>query len=265
MPEALLSGLQYAAYALVIGGPMPISLLWGLQYAGYALEAALLIILLSRGYLRSLRSLCIFVGTLFAIDAGVRPFSLHFFGVQSREYYDLYWLTDLILVLASFALICAFFRRACLPHRDVWVTVRPALAIVLILELGISTLTFVYHYKEHALFSHFMYGFSQDLYFTCVVLNTVLYLMLQWFKDCDRLLHLLVCGLGIQYAGPAANAALILVGHSSGAGAAWHMFPYLLPLCNATMLAIWVYAVTRQPLTSRIEIGRHARGFPVPA
>jgi len=243
------------------------TLLWGLQYAGYALEAALLIILLKRGYLRSLRSLCIFVGTLFAIDAGVRPLSLHFFGIASRQYYNLYWLTDLILVLASFALICAFFRRACLRHRDVWKTLRPALAIVLILELAISSSAFVEHYHQHLLFTHFMYDFSQDLYFTCVVLNTVLYLMLQWFKDRDRLLHLLVCGLGIQYAGPAANAALILVGHHSGAGAgaAWHMFRYLLPLCNATMLAIWVYAVSRQPLTSRMDVGRDGGGLAVAA
>jgi len=252
MTETLLWGLQYAVMSVIVrqqGSIMTETLLWGLQCVGYALELALLIILLSRGYLRNLRSLCIFVGTLFAIDAGVRPLSLALYGQGSRQYYNLYWLTDLILVLASFALICAFFRRACLQHRDVWITLRPALAIVLVLELGISSAAFIEHYHQHLLFTHFIYDFSQDLYFTCVVLNTVLYLMLQWFRDRDQLLHLLVCGLGIQYAGPAANAALILVGHNSGA--AWHFFHYLLPLCNATMLAIWVYAVARKPLTSR--------------
>jgi hypothetical protein len=241
---------------------MPESLVSGLQYGGYALELFLLIILLRRGYLRSLRSLCLFVGTLFAIDAGVRPLSLLMYGEHSRQYYNLYWLTDLILVLASFALICAFFRRACLRHHEVWKMVRPALAIVFILELAISTSTFLRQYHHNLLATRFMYGFSQDLYFTCVVLNTVLYLMLEWFKDRDNLLHLLVCGLGIQYAGPAANTALYLVTSNSDAR---HLLAYLLPFCNAAMLAIWVYAVARQPLTSRLDVGRHARGLAVPA
>lgn len=223
---------------------MPVRLLAILQFGGYALELVLLIILLRRGYLRSLRSLCIFVGTLFAVDAAVRPLSLKFYGQASPEYYDLYWLTDLILVLASFSLICAFFRRACVRHHEVWKMVKPALAIVLVLELVISSSTFLSKYHDHLLATPFMYNFSQDLYFTCVVLNTVLYLMLQWFKDRDQLLQLLVCGLGIQYAGPAANTALVLVTHNADA---MHLLTYLLPVCNAVMLAVWIYAVERQP------------------
>ena len=226
---------------------MPYTLLDVLQYGGYALELVLLIILLQRGYLRSLSSLCIFVGTLFAVDAAVRPLSFKFYGVASRQYYNLYWLTDLILVLASFALICAFFRRACLRHDEVWKMVKPALAIVLVLELGISSWTFLSRYHNHSLFTPFMYDFSQDLYFTCVVLNTVLYLMLQWFRDRDQFLQLLVCGLGIQFAGPAANTALILVTHNAANADARHLLTYLLPVCNVAMLAIWVYAVARQP------------------
>jgi len=222
---------------------MPNSLLV-LQLVGYALELVLLIILLQRGYLRSLRSLCIFVGTLFAVDAAVRPLSLTLYGRASTEYYNLYWLTDLILVLASFALICAFFRRACLRHDEVWKMVKPALAIVLVLELVFSSSAFFKHYQQHLLFTRFMYDFSQDIYFTCVVLNTVLYLMLQWFRDRDQFLQLLVCGLGIQFAGPAANTALVLI---TGNRDVWHLLTYLLPICNVAMLAIWVYAVARQP------------------
>ncbi len=229
---------------------MPEGLAFGLQWGGYALELVLLIILLSRGYLHSLRSLCVFVGTLLAVDAGVRPLSLFLYGVRSNAYYDLYWVTDLVLVLASFALICAFFRRACLQHHEIWKLVRPALVIVFVLELGISSATFLRQYHNNLLATRFMYGFSQDLYFTCVVLTTALYLMLEWFKSRDHLLHLLVCGLGIQYAGPAANTALYLITSNSDAR---HLLAYLLPVCNAAMLAIWVYAVARQP---RSAVGR---------
>lgn len=222
-------------------------LLAGLQIGGYALELVLLIILLQRGYLRSLSSLCIFVGTLFAVDAAVRPVTVKFYGLASPEYYNLYWLTDLILVLASFALICAFFRRACLRHHEVWKMVKPALALVLVLELVFSSATFLQHFQHHSLFTPFMYDFSQDLYFTCVVLNTVLYLMLQWFRDRDQFLQLLVCGLGIQFAGPAANTALILIVPHNLVADTQHLLTYLLPVCNVAMLAIWVYAVARQP------------------
>jgi len=71
--------------------------------------------------------------------------------------------------------------------------------------------------------------------------------MLQWFRDRDQFLQLLVCGLGIQFAGPAANAALILIAPPHLVPDARHLLTYLLPVCNVAMLAIWVYAVARQP------------------
>lgn len=215
-----------------------------LQYGGYTLELVLLVLLLWRGYLRRLTSLCLFVLTLFAIDAGVRPLSLIRYGPGSTEYFDLYWLTELILAFAAFSLICVFFRYACVGHREVWKTIRPALAIVVVLALAISSATFVKHYHQHQLFTRFVYNFSQDLYFICLVLNTALYLTLAWFKNRDELLHLLVCGLGIQYAGPAAAAAVAYLTRNG------YALKYLSPVCALAMLCIWVYAVARQPRTA---------------
>lgn len=224
-----------------------------LQYGGYTLELVLLVLLLWRGYLRRLTALCLFVLTLFAIDAGVRPLSLIRYGQGSTEYFDLYWLTELILTFAAFSLIYAFFRNA-LQHREVWKTIRPALAIVLALELGVSSAAFLQHYHQHQLFTRFVYDFSQDLYFTCVVLNTALYLTLAWFKNRDELLHLLVCGLGIQYAGPAAAAAVAYLTHNG------YALKYLSPVCAVLMLCIWIYAVARQP---RATAGISSGGGPL--
>ena len=58
-------------------------------------------------------------------------------------------------------------------------------------------------------FTLFIIEFNQNLYFTCLVLNTLLYILLQQIDSADDELGLLVCGVGIQFAGPAATLALL--------------------------------------------------------
>src|SRR5215469_530709 len=100
---------------------MPQALLTELfQYVGYALELGLLVALLWRGYTRRLTALVVFVATYFGVDALVRPWTLHHYGERSQQYFVWYWFTEVFLVLGAFLLICAFFRRACLQHAEVW-------------------------------------------------------------------------------------------------------------------------------------------------
>jgi hypothetical protein len=232
-----------------------------LQYAGYVLELGLLVVLLLRGYARRLTALVLFVATLFGVDALVRPWTLHHFGRQSQEYFVWYWFTELLLVLAAFLLICAFFRRACSRHQNVWRFVRPVLALVLLLVLVVSCSAFTQHYNQ--LFTRYIYEFGENLWFGCVVLNTVLYLMLQHYHDTDEPLQLLVCGLGIQYAGPAANSALIYLMGNQGPSRA--LLEYLSPLCALGMLVIWFYAVVREPRALKSKLSNTSQRIPVPA
>ncbi len=232
-----------------------------LQYAGYALELGLLVALLVRGYASRLTALVLFVTIYFGVDALVRPWMLHHYGQASWPYFASYWFTELLLVLAAFLLICAFFRRACSQHREVWVFARPVLALVLLLVVAISCSAFSEHY--HHLFSRYIYEFSENLYFSCAVLNTVLYLMLLRFEDADGQLPLLVCGLGIQCAGPAANSALAYLAGNQGPARA--LLAYLSPLCALGMLAIWLYAVIREPQGVKGALNRANQEIPVPA
>jgi energy-coupling factor transporter transmembrane protein EcfT len=230
----------------------------GCQCAGYALEGGLLVLLLARGYAKRLPALVLFVATLLGVDAGVRPWTLHHYGF-SHQYFVSYWVTELLLVFGAFLLICAFFRRACIRHPEVWTFVRPILALVLLLVLVISCSAFTQHYNQ--LFSRYIYEFGENLWFGCVVLNTVLYLMLQRLHDTDGQLHLLVCGLGIQYAGPAANAALaVLTGNQGGPRA---LLEYLSPVCALGMLALWFYAVIREPRAVRRGLRSTSQRIPV--
>jgi hypothetical protein len=239
---------------------MPQALLTGvLQYAGYVLELGLLLVLLRRGYARRLTALVLFVAIYFGVDAVVRPWTLHHYGQSSRQYFNWYWFTEFLIVLAAFLLICAFFHRACSRHQNVWRFVRPVLALVLLLVLVVSCSAFTQHYNQ--LFTRYIYEFGENLWFSCVVLNTSLYLMLQRYHDTDEPLHLLVCGLGIQYAGPAANSALIYLMGNQGPTRA--LLEYLSPLCALGMLVIWLYAVVREPRDVKSKLSNTSQQVPV--
>jgi hypothetical protein len=168
---------------------------------------------------------------------------LYRFGESSPEYSYFYWLTDGILALGTFLIICAFFRRASDGRGELWEFLRRVLLIVFVLVLGISLFSIARNYDH--LFSRFIVESQQNLYFTCLVLTTLLYMLIQHLRSHDEELNLLVCGLGIQFAGPAANFALMYLtpgGHSAG-----RLLTYIAPLCCDGMFLTWFYALTRAP------------------
>jgi hypothetical protein len=228
-----------------------VSLINGVQFAGYGLELSLLVLLLSRKRIRRFPALCAYVASLFAVDAVGRGWVLQHYGrliavVGShahRVYFYSYYLSDLVLALGMFLLVCTFFRRACRDHQKVWEFIRPILTWILLLVIVASAVALRAANVRHP-FSvnglRYIYEFNQDLYFVCLVLNTVLYLMLQRFKV-ESDLNLLVCGLGVQLAGPAAGSALAyLIGSQT-------VLTYLSPLCGLAMMVIWVYAIGSTP------------------
>ena len=218
-----------------------VSLINGLQYVGYALELALLMLLLSRKRIGRFQALCSYVAALFVVDAIGRGWVLHHYGASSNAYYYSYWLTDLLLTLGVFLLVCTFFRRACRERSEVWAFVRPTLTFVLVLVAVFSGLALGANYKH--LLTRYIFEFNQDLYFTCLVLNTVLYLTIQKFRHENDELSLLVSGLGVQLAGQAAGSAMISL--MLNQGAARTVMVYLSPLCFITMMSIWTYAIAR--------------------
>src|SRR5712692_5625090 len=168
---------------------------YGVQYAVYLLELSLAVFLVARGRWRRLSSLFIYLILLFAVDGVARPYVLYRYGIYSGEYASFFWLTDVALVLMAFLLVCAFFRRACAKERNLWHSIRLLLLLVFIIVLGVSFITLSRNYKH--LFPSFIIEFGQNLYFSCLVLNTLLYLLLQQFQSQDDELGMLVCGTGI--------------------------------------------------------------------
>jgi hypothetical protein len=190
-----------------------------------------------------------YVLCLLSVDLG-RTWTLHRFGLTSRQYFYAYWSTDFLLVISAFMLVCLFFRRACLREEKMWRFVRRLLVFVFLAVLGISGLIFSRNYKD--LFPYFVFEFNQTLYFTCLVLNTLLYVLLQQIESNDEELGLLVCGVGIQFAGPAATLALIHL--TTAESYAQSLNSFTIPLCTLGMLLVWAYAIV--PGRSRTVVTR---------
>jgi len=225
----------------------------GLQYAGYMVEAAICLLLIWQGRWRRLKGLCLYVAALFMLDGLARSASFSYFGQGSTQYYYFYWVTDVALALGAFLLVCNFFHRACAHEDKMWKFVRLALVLVFVFVLAYSALKLTSNYSH--LYTVFIIEFSQNLYFTCLVLNTLLYVMMQQLVIDDDELGLLVCGLGVQFAGEAAGLALIHVTLRENFSVL--LFSVLNPVCTLGMLSIWIYAITRTPqeVPARSKVG----------
>ncbi|MGA2984617.1 MAG: hypothetical protein ABSG32_12435 [Terriglobia bacterium] len=231
-------------------------LVYGLEYVGCGMEAFILLLLAAQGRWRRLKGLCLYVAGLFLLDGLGRMAALNYFGSMSRQYAYFYWLTDVALALGAFLLTCGFFRRACNQEERLWRFVRLLLVFVFVLAVAISALDLTRHYTQ--LYTGFIVEFSQNLYFSCLVLNTMLYVMIQQLAIDDEELGLLVCGMGLQFAGEAAGLALLHL--TSGEHMARLVFSFLNPACTLGMFLTWVYAIVKTPeaLSVRSKVGKQA-------
>jgi len=209
-----------------------------LQYSGILIEAALVLYMLWTSQWRGQGGVPLYLSSLLCAQL-TRAYILQVFGARSRDYYYVYWSTDLPLVISAFLLVCFLFQRACRNEEKMWSLIRLLLLFVFVLVACISGLIFFHNYTY--LNINFIVEFNQDLYFTCLVLNTLLYLLLQYIESIDEQLGLLVCGVGIQFAGPTATLALLRL--TGGEPFAQSLTTAIMRLCSFGMLLVWAYAI----------------------
>jgi len=209
-----------------------------LQYAGIISEAALIVYLARKRLWKRQGVVAFYLGCLLLTEL-TRAWVLYANGVRSWRYFYVYWSTDFLLVISAFVAVCLFFRRACMWEEKMWRYVQLLLPLTLILVIAISSVIFLHNY--HHLPTFFVVEFNQNLYFTCLVLNTLLYLLLQYIGSTDDQLGLLVCGMGIQFAGPAATFALVHL--TPGEAFARSLGSTVMRLCTLGALFVWAYAV----------------------
>lgn len=217
------------------------------SYTGYVLEVALLVYLVARGYTKRLLEVVFYLITSLGV-IGARSYTLYRYGLSSHQYGACYWATDLLLVLAAFVVVGSFFWRALSENKEMWRQVRMLLGVVF---AGIAVISFVsLSGHNDRIFSFFIVEFSQNLYFACLVLTTLLYLMTLKMAMADDRLGLLVCGLGIEFAGPAACLAFYYL---TGGDLGRSLGVYLFPLFDIGMILTWFYAVSRVPEPAKIR------------
>lgn len=230
------------------------------QYAVYyAAEIAIILFAWRRGSARRLWGVIAYAAAMFVTDAA-RSYVLFRYGLSSNQYALFYWISDVLLVLGAFFLVCLLFRLACHGHLHLWNSLRIILTTVFVLVLGISLLSLSKNFAN--LFPTFIVEFQQNLYFTCLVLNTLLYILITRIDPADEQLSLVVCGLGLQFAAPAANLALVYLTKGSTYGES--LFSYLAPLCTLGMLLVWLYAVVRVPAVAPESIQEAGLGEAAP-
>ncbi len=213
----------------------------GLSYLTYGLEMTLFLLVLLRGRWEKLKGVATYLGLLLILDAAGRPFFLYRYGYHSSQYNNFYWISDDILTLSAFLLMAWLFYRVTRNQGEMWAQARLLLVMVFVILLVVSFLSVSHNLATS--FRHSIVVFEQNLYFTCLVLNTLLYIYMQQIDCEDDQLGLLVCGMGIQFAGPTASWALLrLFPHNPFVTA---LVQWVGPLCTLGMLAIWTYAVAR--------------------
>ncbi len=214
----------------------------GIGYATCAVEVCLVAYLLVRGQWKRLGSLFVYVAAILGADL-IRSYVLHVHGRDSAQFAYCWYVADFLLTLGAFLLASSFFHRACLREEKIWRFIRLLLVFVFVIVLGISWFSLSRDYKQ--IITWFIVEFEQNLYFTCLVLITLLYLLMQQIGSKDEELELLVCGMGIQFAGPAASWALLtLTGREEYSVT---LVKFIGPLCTLGMLLTWLYAVALMP------------------
>jgi len=211
---------------------------YGFQYGCYLIEAGLIVFVAQSSHRNRPLSVLFYISCLLGTGLA-RTYALRIYGLASWQYYNLYWTTDFLLVISAFVLVCLFFRRACLHQEKMWRYVRLWLTFICVMVVGISGLFFSHHYGN--VLTDFYVEFSQNVYFTCLVLNTLLYLLLQQIDSADDQLGLLVCGVGIQFAGPAATLALLKL--TANEIFAQSLNSLVQRICTLGMLLVWAYAI----------------------
>src|SRR5439155_15622335 len=171
---------------------------YGLCYIGYGVELILFVLIACQGRWKRLTNLFVYLALLFTVDGAGRMYALYRFGLHSVTYSYFYWLSDDVLALAAFLLVCSFFRRACDQKKELWHSLRFFLVWVFVLAVFITS--FSLHRNFDHLLSRFITQFEENLYFSCLILNTILYVIMHHIGKAEDELGLLVSGMGLQFA-----------------------------------------------------------------
>lgn len=204
---------------------------------------ALILICLWRKCARRHRFVVLYAVVMLLTD-GLRYVAYARYGFQSYNYFYAFYLTDALLVLATYLLILSFFD-VIFGDTPLHSQVRLALFFFILL-VGLVSQVMIARNLSH-FYSRLLVEFLQNMYFAAVILTVLLWASFNHLRISDRVLGLLIAGLGITLSAQAANYAFANL-------LSRDMFEALRPVLMripvaATLLkmGLWCYAVSGLP------------------
>ena len=174
---------------------------------------------------------------VFSILHSLAPLvAFHVFGLSAKKMTGVMAIADLGQVVASFALVYIFFREISFRIGTKFFQLVAVSSGIMAVALGLSQIG---NPPTEGIWT----SVEMNLYFTCLILTTILYLVSMRVTAGDERLGLLICGLGIQLAGPAAALALAFLTNNVRLASAF--FPWISGCCTLGMLLTWAYAAVQ--------------------
>jgi hypothetical protein len=181
-----------------------------------------------------------FLNLYFLLAVGLsvaRQLTVHTFGVDSDEYYYLYYYTDTLLTLALYVALISLYSAVFRELRfEKYLRI---LAVLLLLGTALFTYAVVAQSAEK-LSTSFAYELSQNLYFVGLVLTYILWGAVLKLRETRTRLVQFVLSLGLYFSAYAASYALLnLASKTSIVSFIAPVFGCLLPL--AWTITMWRY------------------------
>lgn len=218
-----------------------------LWFLGIALEAAVVVCALARGAFHRYLALNLYM----AISCGTSLVGykiLSLYGYDSKQYYDFYYQSHLLLTIALYFVLINLYMRVFDEMRaDRLVRFG---AVLLLLGTSIFSLAIV-RQSEGRIMSRFVVELSQNLYFVGVVLTYVLWGAMMKLRETRTRLIQLVLSLGIYFSMLAAEYALRNLYPSLTA-----VKTYLPPVVGCLLPLAWCYAFLKLSEDARLATAR---------
>ncbi len=181
---------------------------------------------------------------------GLRYIALYRYGFSSPQYFYAFYLTDALLVTATYLLILSFFE-VIFGNTPLRSPVRQALLCLVVL-MGLMSYAMISESLPH-FYSRLVVEFLQNMYFAAVLLAVLLWIALKYLRVDDRQMGLLIAGLGLSLSVQAANYALQnLLPRDLFVG--WGVVMRRVPAI-ATMLKVGVWCYAMAAVTGRVPLG----------
>lgn len=145
-----------------------------------------------------------FYAAVLLLCDGVRYVALWRYGFSSISYFYAYFITDALLVAATFLVIISFYE-VIFGRTSLGTPIRWALAFFVVLTAAVSYVMIARNVPHF--YSRLVVEFLQNMYFAAVILTVLVWISVNYLRVEDPQIRMLIAGLGLSLSVQAATYA----------------------------------------------------------